>query len=75
MADGFPVELTTPGEDAPKATWDFWYTDGRMVESFDDVCSMLGVDAVGGAAIVMNYPYPEAVPIPVLMGAQRVLRS
>lgn len=76
MAEFLPTAVQSlPVEDQTKTTWDFWYTDGTQVTSFADVRDMLAVDDLTAATIVANYPYPAAVPVDVMLGAHRVLRS
>jgi hypothetical protein len=75
VTDFADVTPTTPSEDAPKRSWDFWNYDDTPVTTFEGVVAQLGCDELVGAQIIANYPYPDAVPVEVMLGAQRVLRS
>jgi hypothetical protein len=65
--------LTDASEDAVKATWDFWYEDGRQVDSLEVMTIVLGMSELDVAAMIMTYPAPAAIPVKLLKEAADVL--
>lgn len=61
-------------EDFPKATWDFWRSDGTQIDTIPEMSAQLCISELDVAALVINYPVPDAVPLNLFKEAADVLR-
>lgn len=74
MADQPPeVVLTDSSEDATKATWDFWFEDGRPIDSLEVMSIVLAMSELDVASLIMTYPSPDAIPVKLLKETADVL--
>jgi hypothetical protein len=73
VADPVETLLNDSTEDFAKRTWDFWRADDSPVSTLEELSRILAISDTDAAALVMTYPFPDAVPLELMREAADVL--